>query len=492
MSIANKFIREIFRSGSTKKLAFAGMFTLALAGSVALGMASRGMSSAAEDRDCSKNSIDYAAYPAAGQCGAADAKEFIQDVQHNSPSDLQSFYSAVAGLNSSNYTQFANTAVAGTVNTDGTVKVNGVTVMTGVQTYGRESFGRSSRVAQTIAGHTYYHSAPSDSFADGVKSLSAMVMFDDKGQAQAVVMNSCGNGVSGTSVKNSVTCKSLNATQTDATHKPNSYSFTTSVAVAGNAQISRVVYHFSDDNTTVTKTGASAATQVVTHDFTKDADVTVTVYASVPGGKEIQATAVASCAKHITFVKPFLVCVNLTATAINESKKGFRFTVSSKTDTTGTTTLQNVDFILDGKDTTKGVTTKDDKGNIYKEYTFTDAVTHKVVASLNFNTAQGVQSVTCEASVTPAQTPKCTVPGHENEAPNSPTCGYCQPNIPIGDTRCTPPPVTPPTTPPATLVNTGPGTTAAGAFVGTLAIAFFGRTLFMSRRARRSTAVEAA
>jgi len=484
MSIANKFIREIFRTPSIKKLAFAGVFTLALAGSVALGMASRGMSSAAENRDCSKNSIDYAAYPAAGQCGAADAKELIQDIQHNSPSDLQSFYNGV-GLPSGLYTQFANSAVEGTVNIDGTVKVDGKTVMTNVQTYGRESFGRSSRVAQNIGGHTYYHSAPSDSFADGVKSLNAMVLFNSNGEAQAVVMNSCGNGVTGTPVKNSVTCKTLTATQPDAAHKPNSYNFTTTVAVAGNATISRVVYHFSDDNSTVTKTGANAATQVVSHDFTKDADVTVTVYATVPGGKEIQATAVAACAKHITFVKPFLVCVNLVATTIDDAKKAFRFTVNAKTDTTGTTTLQNVDFTLDGKDTTKGVTTKDQSGNIYKEYTFTDDQQHKVVATLNFNTAQGVQSVTCQATVTPKQTPKCTVPGHENEAPNSPTCGYCKPNIPIGDSRCAE--VQAAST---TLVNTGPGSTAGliSGFVGVATLGFFGHNLFMRRAARKNVA----
>ena len=90
MSIVNKIIREIFRTPSTKKLLFASVFTLALAGSAALGIASRGMSSAAEDRDCSVNSIDYKAYPAAGQCGAANPAELIKDIQHNDPSDCDS------------------------------------------------------------------------------------------------------------------------------------------------------------------------------------------------------------------------------------------------------------------------------------------------------------------------------------------------------------------------------------------------------------------
>ena len=490
MSIAKKFIREIFRMPATKQLVFAGVFTLALAGSVALGMASRGMGSAQVDRDCSHDSIDYAAYPSAGDCGAATAQELIADIKNNNPSDLQSFY-ANFGLTAATYDQFANTAQEGTVNRDGTVKLNdGTVVMTGVDTYGRESWGNPNRKAINIAGNTYYHAAPSVSFGKDVNSIPVLIMFDNNGQAQVVVEKPCGNEVTGTSVQNSVACKALQATQPDATHKPNTYNFTTDVTVAGNAHISRVVYHFTDDNTTITKTGLDANTQPVLHTFAQSGDVTVTVYASVPGGKEIPAVAVANCQKHITYVAPFFVCTNLIPIAIDDAKKSFRFTVTTKTDTTGQTVLENVDFTLDGKDTTKAVTTKDNNGNVYKEYTFTDDVEHKVVASVNFNTAQGVQSASCQASVTPAKTPKCTVPGHETEAPNSPTCGYCQPNIPIGDTRCTPPPavLSASTT---KLVNTGPGD-VVGLFVGVITLGFFGHQFVLRRKARRAATSEVA
>jgi hypothetical protein len=487
MSIITKFIRNIDRP-SSKQLVLVGLFMLALAGSVSLGIASRGLGGAAVIRDTdSANSIDGANRN--GGIGAADPTEFINDVRDNVPNDLQTIYAdpRIGGLTPDKYDQFQREAVEGTLWRDGHITVNGQTVWTGVWTMGRTTLGNSQREPITIGNKTYYHSPPEVSFAASRQSLPVMVWFDQKGEVQMAVMNACGNGVGGgTKVKNTVECKTLRQTQPDAEHKPNTYQFTTDAVVGGNAKISRVVYHFTDDNSTITKTGENAATQVVDHTFAKDGEVTVTVYASVPGGKEIQAVAVADCKKTIKYVPPFYVCSNLTAVAIDDKKKAFRFTVVAKTDTTGQTVLKDVDFTLDSKDATKGVTTKDANGNVYKEYTFTDEVQHTVKASVNFNTVQGVQSVDCQASVTPAKTPKCTVPGHENEAPDSPTCGYCKPNIPIGDARCAE--VKSVTT---TLANTGPGTTGGliATFVGVATLGFFGHNLFLSRRDRRSNSL---
>ncbi len=470
-----KLIKRMTRV-THKDLAIAGVFALAVVAAAGFGLAARGTGSAAASRDCDTNSIDYK--PNNGGCGAANGTELIADIQNNDPSDLQTFYDHF-GLNSTNYAQFASTAQEGTINRDGTVKTaDGTVVMTAAETYGRKSWGNPNRKPQTIGNVTYYHAAPSTSFANGVQSIPAMIMFNDQGEAQVVIMNPCGNGVSGTSVKNGATCKSLNKTQPDAAHKPNLYSFTANADVIGNAKISRVVYHFSDDNSTVTK---GSLTDAVEHTFTKDGTVSVVVYASVPGGHEIEAAASVNCQTTIKYVPPFYVCSNLLATAIDQAKKNFRFTVIAKTDSTGQTTLENVDFTLDGKTTTTGVTAKDDNGNIYKEYSFTDEVQHVVKASLNFNTAQGVKSVTCEAPVTPAKTPKCTVPGHENEAPDSPNCAYCQPGIPKGDARCTPP-----QTPPTTLVNTGAGD-VFGIFGGTVIAAFFAHRFFLNRKSRRAS-----
>jgi hypothetical protein len=482
MSLTMKVIRKIERLNA-KHFVLAGVFMLALAGSVSLGLASRGNGGAAVIRDTdSANSIDGANRN--GGIGAADPQEFVKDLRDNVPNDLQTIYAdpRVGGLTPNLYDQFQREAVDGTLFRDGHIEVKGQTVWTGVWTMGRTTLGNKQRDPITIGNKTYYTSAPSISFAASRQSLPVMVWFDDKGEVRMAVMNACGNGVGGgTKVKNSVTCKTLNQTQPDAKTKPNTYRYTTNATVAGNAKISRVVYHFSDDNTTITKTGENAHTQPVDHTFTKDGEVSVTVFASVPNGKEIQATAVADCKKRVKYVPPFYVCTNLVATAINDSKKAFRFTVNAKTDNTGQTVLRDVDFTLDGKDVTKGVTAKDDKGNIYKEYTFTDDVQHKVKASLNFNTALGVQAVACEASVTPAKTPVCEVPGKSHLPPNSPECGYCKPNIPIGDAQCAEVKSV------STLAVTGPGDTAGliGSFIGIAIVGFFAHNLFLRRRSVR-------
>ncbi len=480
MSLSMKIVKR-FERFSPKNLIVPALFTLALCTAVTLGIVTKQHSSAAVSRDCDTNSIDYK--PNNGGCGAADPTELIKDVRQNDPSDLQNFY-ANFGLNSSNYDQFANTAKQGTVNRDGTVTVDGEVVMTSVDTYGRKSWGNPNRKPITISGVTYYHAAPSTSFASGVTSIPAMVMFDANGDAVVAVENPCGNGISGTKVHNAVTCNKLISTQPDAAKQPNTWHFSTDAGVIGNAKISRVVYTIVDGTTTQVINKTSTA-DGFDYTFKADGKVTVTVFANVPGGHEIQAAMVANCAKQIKYVPPFYACTNLLAVAIDDQKKSFRFTVITKTDSTGQTVLKDADFNLDGKNITNGVTAKDKDGNIYKEYTFTDDVMHTVKVSVNFNTAEGVKSATCQASVTPKKTPVCEVPGHEGKPIDS-NCGYCQPGIPIGDTRCTPTPPTPPA-----LTDTGPGD-VIGLFSAATIAGFLGHKLLKNRASRRATSTQVA
>lgn len=425
-----KFVEHIIKNVdkiTPKHLVLTSVFLLALAGSVGLGLANRVSTAAATQRDCSSNSIDKADY--GGGCGAADAKELVADARHNVPNDLQAIYSHF-GLKPADYDKFAAEAKQGTLHRDGRIVVGGQTVATDGWSMGREKFN-GQRQSFAIGNNTYYHSATKYSYADGVDSLPVMVWFNADGTVRTAIMNPCGNPVSKfTKVTPSVVCKALNATQPDAKAKPNTYHFTASATLGANTKLSRVVYHFSDDNSTVTK---SSVTDAVEHTFKKDGTVTVTVYATVPGGKEIQATAVVNCKKAIKYVPPMFVCVNLVAAAIDQQQRSFRFTVKVKMD--ATTSLKSADFAVDGK-TDANITTKDNDGNIYKEYTFNDDKTHTIKATVYFTTGEGVKSATCEASVAPKKQPMCTVPGKEHLPPNHPECGYCKPGVPIGSDKC--------------------------------------------------------
>ena len=466
MSLISKVLKR-FNRPSTKKLVVAGAFTLALATSVTLGLVTRGYLSAAVIRDDAVNSIDNC--NSGGGVGAADAKELIGDLKDPKCSkDIAAVYadSRVGGLTADKYTQFANQAVDGYTDRSGNVFVNGQVVMKDVVSMGRTTLGGRQTSQIKIGDKTYYFSDNNHSFASTTKTIPVMVLFDENGVAQVVIMDPCGNPVWGTKITNSVTCDKINHTQ-DA-NNPNQWSFTTDATFGGNAKLSKVVYHFSDGTPDVTKT---SLTDVVNHEFKKDGDVTVTVFASVPGSHEIKSVAIEKCKFHVTHVSPKAVCTALVPLALDDSKQKFSFTVKVKTDKG--VTVKNVDFTVDGASTTTE-TTKDANGNIFKNYSFTDTKTHTVEALVRFTTVEGEKTDKCKASVTGTKTPVCTVPGHEGEAPNSPTCGFCLPGVPIGDAKCTPP----------KLVDTGPGN-VIGLFGATSAIGAVGHHFVAKRRASR-------
>lgn len=469
-----KYLEQIIKNAhkvTPKHVVLTGVFLLALAGSIGLGLANRMGATAAAQRDCDTNSIDKANY--GGGCGAADAKELVADARHNVPGDLQTIYSHF-GLKPADYDKFAAEAKQGTLHRDGRLVVNGQTVATDGWSMGREKFN-GQRQPFAINGTTYYHSATKYSYADGVDSLPAMVWFNADGTVRTAIINACGNPVSKlTSVKPSVVCKALNATQPDAKTKPNTYRFTASATLGPNTKLSRVVYHFSDDNTTVTK---NSLTDAVEHTFKKDGTVTVTVYATVPGGKEIQAVVVADCKKAIKYVPPMFVCVNLVPAAIDQQQRSFRFTVKVKMD--ATTTLKSADFTVDGK-TDANITARDNQGNIYKEYTFNDDKTHTVKVTVYFVTGEGVKSAACEASVTPKKQPMCPVPGKTHLEPNHPECGYCKPGIPIGSEQCK----DQPQVLGETLPVTGPTQSLFGLAAGVSLAGFASHKLYLRRKHR--------
>jgi hypothetical protein len=156
---------------------------------------------------------------------------------------------------------------------------------------------------------------------------------------------------------------------------------------------------------------------------------------------------------------------------MNEEQTKFRFTI--KTSQSAGVTVKSANFALDGQNSNSNVTTKDTEGNIYQEYTFSDAKKHTIVASVNFDVAGSVKSVTCQASVTPKEKPVCPVEGKGNLPPDSPECKEDTPETPE----------TPET--PTELPNTGVGGTIAGLFAATSVGGAIAHRFVWSRRFSR-------
>jgi hypothetical protein len=471
INLVANFIQKLYSFSPKQFAVITAVFMLTVLSAAGAGLALKQDAGAAVARDCDHNSIDYA--DANGGCGAANATELVADIKDNKPSDIKTIYSHF-GLTSTNYNDFIKEAVQGEFKRNGDIVVDGKVVATDAWSMGRTTLGGSQRTPISINGVTYYHSASQDSFGSGVTSIPTLVWFDANGVVKAGFMNPCGNPVTKwTKVTPKATCKAISAAQPDKTNKPNTYKFTTDATFTGNATFSRVVYTFSDDNTIVEK---KSLTDAVEHTFKKSGKVTATVYAKVPGGAEIKASVI-NCEKQITYVPPMFTCVNLAAVALDAQKRSFRFTVKVKMD--ATTSLKSVDYNLDGTNTTTGVTAKDKDGNVYKDYNFTDEKTHNVKVTVFFNTSEGIQSKSCEASVTPSKLPKCTVPGHEDLEPTDVRCGYCKEGIPLGDSRCEDKPQILAAS--TKMPDTGPGD-VAGIFAGTSALGFLGHKLYLRRK----------
>lgn len=458
-------LKRRLRDISTKQMIIASAFVVAVAGAVSLGLATHQKTHAAQ-QDCTGNSIIY--------CGYSDANDFAAKYNANATGDLPAIY-AYYGLQSSQLNQFVTSAVPGVATKSGDIVVDGRVVASNVVSLGRDANSHYAQTQRTINGRTYYESRSQDVFLSD--SIPVLVMFNAQGVMQFAVMTACGNPATGNKVTPNYACNNLQMSAVSG--KDNTYNFSTSASAGNGATIDHVVYDFGDGSATVSKTNP---TEQVTHAYTKDGNYSakVTVYVKVPGGSTQIIAPAGSCVKQVTVKMPFYQCLQLAATVLNDQKTQFRFTV--KTNQGNGATLKDVDFTLDTSNTTSGVTTKDANGNIYKDYSFSDTKEHTVVAKVNFNVAGGVQSVNCQAKVTPSQQPMCTVPGKEMYPPNAPECvENCtvpgKTNLPVNSPECKETPVA------TTLPNTGAGD-IFGLFAGTSAAGAAAHRVIMSRRRR--------
>lgn len=270
------------------------LIVLAVAMLFVVGFVLGRQSAAATMRDCGEgpemNSI--ANNPdSGGGCGALTPEELITDINNGDPDDQAGIF-AHFGLNSGNYDQFKSSSRSGTAYKDGTIKVDGETVMTEAWSIGRKQFSYSQPYPIEGVG-SYFKSAHTDVLKS---DMPIMVMFDSKGEVETAVLKSCGNPVKGKKVKSNAECKKL--TKTPVEGKEDTYKFTTEVGLTGLAKVEMVEY-FADGE----KFGSEAKPDTpVTKTFTKDTTVVAKVTVSLPG-KQKRVIESELCKQHIEVKK---------------------------------------------------------------------------------------------------------------------------------------------------------------------------------------------
>lgn len=215
-------------------------------------------------------------------------------------------------LPESQYADFAKYAKAGQINPDnGNITVGGVTVGYNGQSIGRNAKSNSHTIV--IGGKTYHESA--------IKDLTqyfndSMVLFDEKGNIQTVIMNLCGNPIKVTPNNPKYECKALNATKVNDT----TYKFSSSVSASNGATVTKVVYDFGDGKT---QTESSPST-VVTHTYAAPGTYTakVTAYVKTTFGRgEFPITVTANCKKEITIKEADKPAIDITKTVDGVKQK---------------------------------------------------------------------------------------------------------------------------------------------------------------------------
>ncbi len=226
-------------------------------------------------------------------CGASNRTEFVSKLKKNSPSDMDNIYAnSRYDLPTSQYDEFASYAKAGKINPDtGNVTVDGKTVMYDAQSLGRNSKGSISS-AVNIDGKTYYQSP--------IRLLTkytndAMVLFDSKGNVQTVIMNLCGNPMTGKEKNPTYVCNALNMTQVDR----DTFKFSSSIGTTNGATVTKIVYDFGNG---VTRTETSPSTTFeYTYPQAGNYTAKVTAYVKTTFGRsEFPITVTANCQKPVT------------------------------------------------------------------------------------------------------------------------------------------------------------------------------------------------
>jgi len=246
---------------------------------------------ASDFRDTSPNAIING--------GALTATELVQKARQNAPGDLQTIFSEY-GLSPSEYNRFEKTARTGTAYKDGRIVVDGRVVATNAKSLGRSK--KSYSHEKTIGGITYHESYSKDVFLSD--TISALVMFNDKGQMEFAILRACANPITGTRNNPVYKCNALTP------HKVNdtTYDFTAKASASNGASLAYGIIDYGDGTKSgkISAADLKAGTKKFRHVYNKTAKFTakLTVYVSVPGNQTYTIAPAGTCLQTVSATVP--------------------------------------------------------------------------------------------------------------------------------------------------------------------------------------------
>jgi len=439
--------------------------------------------------DCSNNSVI--------DCGVTSTDAIISYLPgHTAILDL---YDHSFGINQDDINNLDNSAttadpnctsttddctVAGTVNVNNDVVVNGKIVATNAITAGRENISNAygSSTAVSYAGYTFYVRTPRVSFITA--SIDAFVVMKN-GQFQFAILAPCGNPVKATPVpvvvpKPTYSCIALSAQVSSS--DPSTVVMSVLHTASGGAVFKNVTYSIDNITTGVTTTVANASDSNVSYTFPNygTQNITATVNFTLNGSIVSNSGTGGDCTKSVPYAMLPPASGTYSCSAFNITpapNDDNSIVVTSQESTTGVATFtQAVYDFGDGSGNDQTITTP---GTSTVSYTYSNPGTYIVSVTDTFSLNGSNVSVVgnCEGQVTippPTSTPMCTIAGLTQYPANSPNCVVV---IPPSNT-----------TPTSGLVNTGPG--GVGTFLIILGVAAVasggGYYLLLKRRGKDS------
>lgn len=407
-------------------------------------------------KDCEDNSIIW--------CGFQNLGEFQNKYNQNAKGDLKNLYAhpfmsnvASSGMTEAELGRFMNEGKFGYVYRNGDIFVDNQKVVTGAWSLGRKHNNKPGRQPIQVAGVTYYTSPTHISFASTTERIPVFVLFNDDGEVEFAVINSCGNPTWGNSVKPKYSCDKLKADPI--ANKKDTYRFTTKATAYDNANIVKVIYDFGDGSPQIERTNkdedfAFEYQYKKPGNFTAKVSVVVSLPSGKPGGNTKTVTSQA-CQTPIKVEEekiPIYKCEELKGKLISGNRK---YLFELKAVAKDGAKLKEVDFDFGDNQKALGVKPQVETGNITMsiEHQYASSLSGKVTITtqLKFSVGNEIKTKSCETEI---NLKKETCEDKPNAEECKPPIEYCKPNIPKGDERCK-------DVLPAEIVKTGPAELAA-------------------------------